>query len=164
MPIGKKLVSPGAMLECIEILITLNKTAAEVMQDFEIHSVTDITGFGLAGHSFEMAKSSQVTFKIVVDKLPIMQQALEMYKKGINTGMNLSNRELVKKHFLLKKALPSWHQEILFDPQTSGGLLVALPENQAETLLKSLHNHGTTQACIIGKVSQLQDMAYLIFE
>jgi selenide, water dikinase len=160
----KKLVSPEAMAECIEILITLNKTAAEVMQDFDIHSVTDITGFGLAGHSFEMAKSSQVTFKIVADMLPIMRQALEMYKKGISTGMNLSNRELVKNHVLFKKALPSRQKEILFDPQTSGGLLVALPEKQAETLLKSLHKHGVTQACIIGKISQLQDMAYLIFE
>jgi selenide, water dikinase len=160
----KKMVSPQAMKECVDIVITLNKTAAEVMQDFEIHSVTDITGFGLAGHSFEMAGASQVTFEIVVDKVPIMREALEMYQKGINTGMNSSNRELVKEHTVIKKILPSRHEEILFDPQTSGGLMVALPGDQSETLLKALHQHGVTQANIIGKVKQLQDKTYLIFK
>jgi selenide, water dikinase len=159
----KKLVSPQAMKECIDILITLNKTSAEVMKDFEIHSVTDITGFGLAGHCFEMAGASQVTIDIEVDKIPIMREALEMYQKGITTGMNSSNRELVKGHTVIKKVLPSRHQEILFDPQTSGGLMVALPADQSETLLKKLHQHGVTKANIIGKVKQLQDTAYLIF-
>lgn len=160
----KKLVSQEAMTECTDILITLNKIASEVMQDFEIHSVTDITGFGLAGHSFEVARASQVTFKIMVDRLPIMREALEMYKKGINTGMNSSNRELVKEIASFKKAFPPWHQEILYDPQTSGGLMVSLPAHQSETLLKTLQKHGVKQARIIGNVLELQDRTYLVFE
>jgi selenide, water dikinase len=160
----KNLVSPEAMTECINILITLNKIAFEVMQNFEIHSVTDITGFGLAGHCFEMAIASKVTFNIMVDKVPIMREAIEMYRKGINTGMNASNLELVKKHIAIKKALPSHHQEILVDPQTSGGLLVALPAEQAEALLKALHQNGVNKAGIIGTVNQLQDKISLIFE
>jgi selenide, water dikinase len=160
----KKLVSPEAMRECIDILIALNKIASEVMQNFDIHSVTDITGFGLAGHCFEMARASQVTFEIMVEKVPIMRESIEMYRKGINTGMNAFNLELVKKHTLIKKALPSQHQEILVDPQTSGGLLVALPAEQSEVLLKALHQHGITLASIIGKVIPLQDKTSLIFE
>jgi selenide, water dikinase len=93
-----------------------------------------------------------------------MREALEMYKKGVNTGMNSSNRELVKKHTAFRKALPSSHQEILFDPQTSGGLMVALPENQSEILLKALHKQGVTKAEIIGKVTQLQNTTSLIFK
>jgi selenide, water dikinase len=160
----KKLVSPEAMTECINILITLNKNASEVMKNFEIHSVTDITGFGLAGHCFEMAKASQVTFEIMVEKVPIMRKAIEMYQKGINTGMNASNLELVKKHTFIKKDLPSHQQEILVDPQTSGGLLVALPAEQSEALLKAFHQHGVTEARIIGKVTHLQDKFSLIFK
>jgi selenide, water dikinase len=160
----KKLVSPEAMRECIDTLITLNKIASEVMQNFDIHSVTDITGFGLAGHCFEMARASQVTFDIRVDKVPIMREAIEMYRKGINTGMNASNLQLVKKHTLIKKALPSYHQEILVDPQTSGGLMAALPAEQSQGLLKALHQHGITWASIIGKVIPLQDKTLLIFE
>lgn len=159
----KKLVSPEAMAACIEVLVSLNKTAAEVMQDFEIHSVTDVTGFGLAGHGFEMAKASQVTFEISFERLPIMRESLEMYKKGISTGMNSSNRTLVEKHTLIRKNLSPQHQEILFDPQTSGGLMVALPENQSKNLLEAFHKNGVTKACIIGKVSPLQDTTYLVF-
>ena len=160
----KKLVSAEAMTECIKILITLNKIAAEIMKEFEIHSVTDITGFGLAGHGFEMAKASKATFEIEIDRIPIMRQALEMYQKGITTGMNLPNRKLVEKHIMMKTKFPAWHEEILFDPQTSGGLMIALPANQAETLLETFHKNEVTDARIIGKVSKLKDKMFLIFE
>ncbi len=157
-------VSQTALEECLEILTTLNKTAAEVMQKFEIHGATDITGFGLAGHGFEMAKGSDVCLEIDMDAIPIMREALEMYQKGMSTGVNLQNRDLVAKHMRFDKELPDWHQEIVFDPQTSGGLLVSLPENQATDLVHALIEANVYHAAIIGKVVSCKDSLLLLFK
>ena len=134
----KKWVSDDAMKECINILTTLNRKTAEVVADFDVHAVTDITGFGLAGHCYEMVKGSQVTMEFSMDRIPIMKEALEMYQKGVTTGVNNYNRELVAGAIRFEKDLPPWHKEIVYDPQTSGGLLVAVPESQGESLVKAL--------------------------
>ena len=159
----KKWVSADALDECLAVITTLNKIAADVMREFEIHAVTDITGFGLAGHSFEIARRSGVRLEIRMDDIPLMRQAIEMYKKGMNTGSNRHNRQLVENNLVFNTTLPSWHQEIIFDPQTSGGLMAALPHDQSRNLLKSLHDMGVTGARIIGSVEPLQDSAYLVF-
>jgi len=160
----KKWVSDEAMKECIGILTTLNRKAAEVVADFEVHAVTDITGFGLAGHCYEMVKGSQVTMEFSMDRIPIMREALEMYKKGVTTGVNNYNRELVAGAIRFEKDLPPWHKEIVYDPQTSGGLLVAVPESQGESLVKSLQAEGIRWASIVGKVKPLIDSAHLVFK
>jgi len=159
----KKWVSKEAMEACLSILITLNRTAAEVMRGFDIHAVTDITGFGLAGHGFEMAKASNVCLEISIKDLPIMDEALAVYKKGMTTGVNTYNRKMVKQHFQLETDLPSWQEEIVFDPQTSGGLLVAVKETQGENLIKALHDKGVMTAKIIGKVHEVKGEIYLKF-
>jgi selenide, water dikinase len=159
----KKMVSDQAMKECIEILTTLNRKAAEVAASFEVHAATDITGFGLAGHCYEMVKGSQVTLEFSMDRIPIMKEALEMYKKGVTTGVNNFNRELVAGSIRFEKDLPPWHREIVYDPQTSGGLLIAVPESQGETLLRTLHSSGIRRASIVGQVKPLTDATHLIF-
>ena len=159
----KNWVGADAMNECLDTITTLNKIAAEAMREYDIHAVTDITGFGLAGHSFEIARRSGVSLQIRMDDLPILEQALDMYKRGMNTGSNRHNRELVEKRFVFQKGLPAWHQEIIFDPQTSGGLLAALPHEQSQDLLDCLHNKGVKAARIIGSVEPLQDSTYLVF-
>lgn len=159
----KKWVSQQAMDECIATLTSLNKTAAEVMADFEIHAVTDITGFGLAGHGFEMASASDVMLEFRLENIPLMREALEMYEKGMSTGVNAFNRQLVEKKTRIESTLPPWHQEIIYDPQTSGGLLVALPENQGQDFIESLRNAGETGSGIIGKVEVRQDSTHLVF-
>jgi len=160
----KTWVSDEAMKECIAILATLNRKAAEVMADFEVHAATDITGFGLAGHCYEMVKGSQVTMEFFMDRIPIMQEALEMYKKGVTTGVNNYNRELVAGAIRFEKDLPTWHKEIVYDPQTSGGLLVAVPESQGEALVKALQAQGVQWASRVGKVKPLSDSTYLVFK
>ena len=160
----KKWVSDEAMKECIGILTTLNRKAAEVVADFDVHAVTDITGFGLAGHCYEMVKGSQVTMEFFMDRIPIMQEALEMYKKGVTTGVNKYNRELVARAIRFEKDRPSWHNEIVYDPQTSGGLLVAVPERQGESLLKALQAQGVRWASLVGKVKPLIDSTHLVFK
>ena len=159
----KKWVSKEAMEACLSILITLNRTAAEVMSGFDIHAATDVTGFGLAGHGFEMAKASSVCLEISIKDLPVMDEALAMYKKGVTTGVNAYNRQMVEQHLWLETGLPPWHEEIVFDPQTNGGLLVALSETQGEHLVNALHGKGVTAAKIIGNVHELKAGIHLKF-
>ena len=159
----KKWVSPAAMQGCIDVLTTLNRQPAEIMQAFDIHAATDVTGFGLAGHSMEMVGETAITLEIRIEALPIMDEALEMYKKGMTTGVNANNRRLVEAALKMDTALPAWHQEIVFDPQTNGGLLVALPENQSGELISTLHQAGITRAGIVGKVTERRESIRLLF-
>jgi selenide,water dikinase len=160
----KKWVSDEAMKECLAVLTTLNRKAAEVMSGFEVHAATDITGFGLAGHCYEMVKGSQVAMELSVDRVPIMREALEMYEKGVTTGVNAYNRELVAGSIRFEKDLPPWHKEIVYDPQTSGGLLVAVPEAQGEALLKTLQTAGVRWASVVGQVKPLSGATHLVFK
>ncbi len=150
----KQWVSKKALDACVEILVMLNKTAAEVLSEFEIHAVTDITGFGLAGHGFEMAKASGVCFNIRMRDLPVMDEALAVYEKGMTTGTNAFNRKLVKGHLQFETRFPFWHEEIVFDPQTSGGLLVSVPDSQGKEIIQALNAKGVSAAKIIGSVHE----------
>ena len=103
----KNWVSDQALDECIGAITTLNKGAAAVMAGFDIHAVTDITGFGLGGHALEMAEGSDVTLEIRVDDVPIMREALEMYQRGMRTGVNAANRALIEDSTHFEKSLPA---------------------------------------------------------
>lgn len=97
-------------------------------------------------------------------RLPIMDQALDMYRRGMTTGVNDANRKLVEAKMSLRTSVPDWHQEILFDPQTSGGLLVSLPEEQGRSLVVKLETLNTPAAHIIGRVIPLSGPTHLIFK
>lgn len=158
----KGAVPEPQMKACIEYITTLNRKAAEVMADFAVHACTDITGFGLAGHSYECAKPAGVTFRIEVAKLPLMEGSLDMYRKGFTTGVNKVNRELVYDECRFEVDLPPWHEEILFDPQTAGPLLVAVPAESAEKLVAALRDGGISDAVEIGRV-EARDKEVLVF-
>jgi selenide,water dikinase len=160
----KKWVSKAALNTCVEVLATLNRDAARAMKEFDIHAATDVTGFGLAGHAMEMARGSGTTLEIDVARLPVMDEALDMYQRGMSTGVNSANRKLVDAHMSLQTSVPDWHREIVFDPQTSGGLLVALPENQGRSLAAKLDTLGTPAAHIIGRVKPVDGTTHLIFK
>jgi selenide,water dikinase len=147
----KNWVSKSALEACCKALIELNRKAAETLASYSVNAVTDITGFGLSGHAMEMAQGSQVTLVIDVDALPVMDEALDMYRRGMSTGVNRHNRQLVAAHTRIEVDLPVWHEEILFDPQTSGGLLVAVPQAECAALLKDLHKNGVARAVRIGR-------------
>ena len=159
----KNWVSDQALEECIQTITTLNKKAAAVMAGFDIHAVTDITGFGLGGHALEMAEGSNVTLEIRTDDVPIMREALEMYQKGMRTGVNAANRALIEDSTRFEKSLPKWHEEIFVDPQTSGGLLMSVPASQSGSLLGALHNDGVTEAQIVGNVKSFVEPNHLVF-
>jgi len=128
----------------------LNRNALEVALDFEVHACTDITGFGIVGHSLEMATSSGVQINLFYDKLPFYSHALEMYRRGETTGSNKANRRLSDGHLEIVKNLSKEEEELLFDPQTSGGLLLSVPEAHGDHLVKALRNAGVEIAIAIG--------------
>jgi len=159
----KKWVSAAAMDSCLEVLTTLNRWPAEIMQNYDIHAATDVTGFGLAGHALEMVGETPITIDIRIESLPVMDEALDMYRKGMTTGVNASNRQQVAGKMTMATGLPAWHQEIVFDPQTNGGLMAALPESQSQELIAALHAAGIPAATIIGRVTDQQEDGHLIF-
>jgi len=129
----------------------LNRTALEVALQFEIHACTDITGFGILGHALEMARGSGVRIDLDFAALPFYPNALAMYRKGETTGSNKANRQLVESELRLLAALSTAEQELLFDPQTSGGLLLSLPPEQGEQLAAQLRAAGVAHAAIVGR-------------
>jgi selenide,water dikinase len=138
--------------ECLATVSTLNRTAAETLAAYTVHAATDVTGFGLCGHALEIAEASGVTLKIRFDELPVMREAADMYQRGVTTKANEPNHALLGAKLRASRRLEPWEAELLIDPQTNGGLLVALPADEAEAALMALHGKGLTRACVIGEV------------
>jgi selenide,water dikinase len=129
----------------------LNRTAMEVALNFDVHACTDITGFGIMGHTLELAKGSNAQVDLFYDELPFYPNVLQMYQKGETTGSNMANRKLVE-GFWKTSTKRSIEEELLFDPQTSGGLLLSLPNSQAEDLTAELRKAGVGTAVRVGEV------------
>lgn len=148
----KRWVTESAMQRCIEALICLNKDAADIMKKYDIHAVTDVTGFGLGGHGLEMAKASNVRLRLKMADLPLFDEAIAMYDKGMSTGVNSHNEKLIGASVEYEKEFSASQKQMILDPQTSGGLLAALPADQAAELVKELAQIPTPAAVIIGEV------------
>jgi len=145
---------PWAELERIlPEVAALNGRALEIALRYDIHACTDVTGFGILGHSLEMAQGSGLRVELSYSALPFYPNALEMYERGETTGSNRANRELVQGVLAIEAKMTSRQQELLFDPQTSGGLLLSVPPDQAEDLVVELHTGGVASARKIGQVA-----------
>ena len=131
----------------------LNRNTLDVALHFDIHACTDITGFGIIGHLWEMAAGSGVQINLLYKDLPLYPHAMEMYRKGETTGSNKANRKLSEGHLELMIPLSREKEELLFDPQTSGGLILSVPESQAEELINALKEAGVRTAVEIGRVT-----------
>lgn len=130
----------------------LNKSASECIRNCScIHACTDVTGFGLGGHALEVARGSDVTLVLDTKKIPIMSGAIEMAEMGLIPGGAYRNADYADKYVFVSEEVDTAYKDIIFDPQTSGGLLISLPECEAEKLLTELHKTDPT-ACIIGNV------------
>ena len=139
--------------EVLPALAALNGPAMEAALQFDLHACTDITGFGILGHVLEVAVGSGCGVVVRYRDLPFYPGALEMYEKGENTGSNKANRALVAEHPLhMAVQLSAAEEELLYDPQTSGGLLLAVPAAQAGDLLAALNGAGTQVAVCIGEL------------
>lgn len=134
-----------------EQMVRLNNKAAIAMVDIGVSACTDITGFGLLGHTCEMAENSQVAVEIFVDKVPFISETLEFVRMGLVPEGMYANQEfrldMVKSNGIDEDLL-----SVLYDPQTSGGLLISVPADKAEALVASIRRGGDEEAAIVGQV------------
>jgi selenide,water dikinase len=134
------------------LMATLNRDAAEIMRDYPVHACTDITGFGLLGHMAEMVADSTLGMEIFADRVPIIPEALEFAAMGLVPGGAHKNREFRERMIDFSPSLDNVFRDILFDPQTSGGLLICVAQEAAEDLLRRLKEKVHDRAAMIGKV------------
>lgn len=145
--------------EAASAMARLNKIAAETMALFPVHACTDITGFGLLGHLREMADGAGMSFVVHSGNVPFLQGALQLAQAGIIPGGTKDNLNHVSAVTRFSENVSIAHRYLLADAQTSGGLLIALAENDSGTLLESLHLAGVKEATIIGTVQTRGDWA-----
>ena len=142
--------------EAVAFMTTLNAAASAVMCKYPVHACSDVTGFGILGHAFGMASGSGVTLVIESQKLPIMHRAPRLAEKGYITGGCKRNRDYLKDKITVEKSLPEGIVEVAFDPQTSGGLLIAVAKRHAAKLIEDLQAAGVTAATQVGYATSLQ--------
>jgi selenide,water dikinase len=147
----KGVIPESGLAEAIEVMTTLNKDACEAMLAVGVHSATDVTGFGLLGHAYEMADGSGLTLEIDAAAVPLLGQAYELAKQGILTRTYKASRAYIGSRLLIQGA-DERLVDILADAQTSGGLLISVSEAKADRLVAELTHRGTPCAAIIGKV------------
>ena len=145
------LVSDELLERAVARMTALNRTACETMLQFEPHACTDITGFGFAGHALGMTRDG-VRFRIRFDDLPRYEEALALAASGVTTSVTGSNLEAVEGRMRFNGAFGEAERGLLVDPQTSGGLLVALPASQAAHFVARLRERGVTDAAAIAEV------------
>jgi selenide, water dikinase len=133
-------------------MMTLNRRASEAMVKVGVNACTDITGFGLLGHAAEMVEKTDVGMVIYTDSVPIFPGAREMADMGMIPGGLYRNRDFRKGMLEFQPGMSQFQMEILFDPQTSGGLLISVSEDKAQGLLDELHHAGVKDAAVVGEV------------
>lgn len=146
-----ELLDDAGLKVVTDSMITLNKYAAEALDDFHPHAATDVTGFSLMGHSCEMAQASGVTVHIHAANVPVMERAREMARLGLIPDGAYRNRAHFERRVDIAVDVPEDLADVLFDPQTSGGLLVALPADEAEAYAARVRELGQP-AAVVGEV------------
>jgi selenide,water dikinase len=143
----------GAITEAIRVMTTLNRAAAEVLARFEVHALTDITGFGLLGHLRNITAASGVTAEVWADRVPVIAAAREYVKAGIAPGGTRANAKFLAEWVEFSPDVSQDEQLLLCDAQTSGGLLAAVPEAQAEGVALALAEAGTLASAVVGRIT-----------
>ena len=136
------------------IMCELNSAAADVIREFTVHACTDVTGFGLLGHLYEMMAAGDITARVFSSKVPIIPNTVEMVRRDVIPGGTDANMDYLKDRIIWDDKVSSILRIILCDAQTSGGLLVATPELNAAAMVKRLKESGVTGASVIGKIEQ----------
>ena len=159
--IKAELLSDKMVEEVTDIMRTLNKTAAAPLGDLEVNACTDITGFGLAGHAFEMAKGSDVTIKLNFEAVPILDEAIDNAKMGLVPKGTYNNIKYMINDIQINRE-EEYVKDLMFDPQTSGGLMVSLPKAEAEKLLLYYEEHLETPFAVVGEVVEKEEYAIIV--
>lgn len=159
--IKDKIASKEAYEKAVKVMAYLNKYAGEIITDYHITSCTDITGFSLIGHAYEMAEPSKKTFRIFKDAIPFIKEAKEYASMGLIPAGCYENKRYLEGKYLLNN-VESWMEDILFDPQTSGGLLISCKEKDYIDILTRLEKLEV-ESSVIGRVEDFND-AYIVVE
>ena len=163
-PIGTGVISTGIKFEktsaavaaaSVETMLTPGNYAADAMRDFDVKGATDVTGFALLGHAWEMACASKVTIEIDAKAVPVLEGALDLAAAGMLTSGDKTNRKYLGDDIEIDELIDSNLVKLLFDPQTAGGMLISIPENSSMALLNRL-KENYPQARAIGRVLDRQ--------
>ena len=159
-PIGTGVISTGIKWgktnervgsKAVETMLTPGRYAAEAMREFGVKGATDVTGFALLGHAWEMAKASQVTIELDSRTVPLLEGALELAAQGMLTSGDKTNREYIGQDIEVGDSIGKETRSLLFDPQTAGGMLISIHPDRATDLMARLRENYS-QAQVIGRV------------
>ena len=142
--------------EAVGFMTTLNAAAAAIIRKYPVHACSDVTGYGILGHALEMASGSSVTLVLESQNFPVMRGAPRLAEKGYITGGCKRNRDYLKDKITVEKSLSEGLVEVAFDPQTSGGLLIAVARRHGAKLVEELHAVGVKSATQVGYATSLQ--------
>lgn len=148
----KGLLSEAAYDEMIASTTRLNSIGTDLAEIAGVHAMTDVTGFGLAGHLMEICRGSGLKAELNMDKVPVLASALPFAREGRKTGAATRNRDAFGTRVTFSKGLADWQENLLFDPQTSGGLLVSVAPEKADKIVGLFHEEGYPAAAIVGEV------------
>lgn len=155
--IKAQMASEASIKEAVTVMSSLNKKAKEVVENYPVTACTDITGFGLLGHCVEMASASEVTFELKVEEIAYMEDAISYAKMGLVPGGAYKNREHSGK-LVDTSRVAEHYVDLLYDPQTSGGLLISIAPSDVEQLMEDFAKKNMdTKVSIIGKVVEKGD-------
>lgn len=159
--IKKGALDQAGIDEMIASTTLLNRIGTDLAEDAAVHAITDVTGFGILGHGLEVARGSKA--KVVIDRaaLPLLTRAEELAQAGYITGASTRNWAAYGAEVTLPEGCPDWQRALLTDPQTSGGLLVAVAPEAAEAWVQRLHEAGYPLASVVGRVEDGQGIAVI---
>jgi selenide,water dikinase len=155
----RRKASKASVKAAVASMVALNRTASSVMRAFPVHACSDVTGFGLLGHAFEMTGGSEVTLVLESTKLPLLPGVRRLAEAGHLTGGCRRNRDYLAGKIAVASGVRKGLEEVAMDPQTSGGLLITLPREHAPRLVDALHVNGVAAAAEIGYAIAAEDVA-----
>jgi selenide,water dikinase len=154
------LLPPEKLAKVIGTMAVLNKVACETMMEFEAKGCTDITGFGLGGHAFGMARASRVSMRIFSDRLPVYPDTRDLLERGITTSVTPTNARNLEGKVTFADDVTEPERQLFYDPQTSGGLFIPIRAKDADALVRTLRERGVEHAAVVGEcvASDLPDL------
>jgi selenide, water dikinase len=135
----------------VETMAVLNKVAGETMMEFEARACTDITGFGLGGHALGMARASGLAIRLFSDRIPLYPDTRDLLERGTSTGATVANARNLEGRIRFGDDVTEPERQLFHDPQTSGGLFIAMRRSDADALVKRLRDRGVEAATIVGE-------------
>jgi len=154
----RRKVSGRSTRAAVTSMSTLNRDASAIMRGFTVHACSDVTGYGLLGHGQEMASGSEVTLVFESKALPVLHGAAKLAEEGHITGGCKRNRDYLQDKISIERSVKAGLVEIAFDPQTSGGLLIAVPQAEADALVQKLRAGGVGVATVVGRAVPREDV------